>query len=103
MPPQQRRRSRRERHVNVFVQENAPTGREEYEAEDALDTAAEDDAAEGRQVTAARQRRLRAQRVARQTRARSEVFTKLAGKELRKMAVLSGGMLAVLIVLTLVM
>jgi hypothetical protein len=103
MPPQQRKRSRRDRHVNVFVQETAPTGREEYEAEDATVVADEDEAAAGKQASVVRQRRLPAQRVARQTRARSEVFTRLAGKELRKIGILSGGMLVVLIVLTFVM
>ena len=103
MPPQQRKRSRRDRHVNVYVQETAPTGREEYEAEDTAAGTDESPAAAGQQSAAVRQRKLRAQRVARQTRARSEVFTRLAGKELRKMGVLSGGMLIVLIVLTFVM
>ncbi|MDA0677572.1 MAG: hypothetical protein O2788_06150 [Chloroflexi bacterium] len=103
MPPQQRKRSRRDRHVNVFVQETAPTGREEYEAEDATAVADEDEAAAGQQAAVVRQRRIRAQRVARQTRVRSEVFTRLAGKELRKMGVLTGGMMVVLIVLSFVM
>jgi hypothetical protein len=103
MPSQQRKRSRRDRHVNVFVQETAPTGREKYEDEEGTTAAEEDEAEAGKQASVVRQRRLRAQRVAQQSRARSEVFTRLAAKELRKMGILTSGMLVVLIVLSFVM
>jgi hypothetical protein len=106
MPPRQRRRRRSDKHVNVFVQENAPKGREEIEDEDMLPgaVAGEGDEATGnKQLSVSRSRRLRAQRVARQTRARSEVFTRSIGSELRKLGVLSGGIVVILVVLSFVL
>lgn len=106
MPPRQKRRRHGDRHVNVFVQDAAPKGRAETdEAGDDESSAATGAAGESatratQAISASRARRLRAQRVARQTSARSDVFTRSMGKELRKLGVVSGGIAVILAVLT---
>ena len=100
MPPRPPRR-RRDRRTNVFVQENQPSGGIEYEDEP---EESEDQSAEGAPGSArARARRARAQRTARQSRARSEVFTRTLGKEMRKVGMLSGAIVITLVVLTFVL
>ena len=103
-----RQRKRRDRRTNVFVQEAAPKGREEIEDDDvssSADSADGDESAsgEGTAVATGRARKLRAQRVARQARVRSEVYTRSIGSELRKLGVLSGGIVVILVVLAFVL
>ena len=100
-----RQRNRRQRRTNVFVQQNAPRGQEELEDEIPGDVGEEDaDSGSGSgAVSTGRARRMRAQRVARQARVRSEVFTRSIGKELRKLGVLSGGIVVILVVLSFVL
>ncbi len=106
MPRQRRGRGRR---PNVFVQEAAPKGRDEIEEDAPIDADAADGdssnaaGAAGPAVSTGRSRRLRAQRNARQARVRSEVFTRSITKELRKLGVLSGGIVVILVVLTFVL
>ena len=103
MPRQRRRRDRR---TNVFVQEEAPRGREEIDEDAPVDLDGEDDdgdAAARAAVSTGRSRRLRAQRASRQARVRSEVFTRSISKELRKLSILSGGILVILVVLAFVL
>lgn len=104
MPATPKKRRRAGRHTNVFVQESAPSGREELAdsglLDDVEDEAAPDSSEAQLAVATSRTRKLRAQRVARQTRARSEVFTRSIGKELRKLGVLAGGIAVILVVLT---
>ena len=107
MPATPKKRRRADRHTNVFVQESAPSGREELANTGPLDDTGDEEApassATQLAVTTSRARRLRAQRVANQTRARSEVFTRSIGKELRKLGVLTGGIAVILVVLTFVL
>ena len=100
-----RQRSRRERRPNVFVQQSNPRGREEVEEDvpgDAVEGTTESSTGTAA-VSAGRTRRLRAQRAARQARARSEIFTRTVGGELRKLGILSGGIVVILVVLTFVL
>lgn len=109
MPPRPNKRRRGGRHTNVFVQESAPAGREELMAADEdgpVDATEEKGAAvagSAQAVSVSRARRLRAQRVAGHARARSEVFTRTIGKELRKLGILTGGIAVILVVLTFVL
>ena len=108
MPPRQKKRRRADRHVNVFVQESAPSGRDEMgDDDDALPAGSADDGAASVGATkiasASRTRRLRAQRVAGHARARSEIFTRSLGNELRKLGVLTGGIVVILVVLSFVL
>lgn len=101
-----RQRSRRQRRPNVFVQDTSPRGREEIDEEAPVVMDDLDDEAPAAAATAAsvgRSRRLRAQRASRQARVRSEVFTRSIGKELRKLGVLSGGIVVILVVLSFVL
>lgn len=103
MPRQRRRRDRR---TNVFVQENAPRGRDEIDEDAPVDMDDVDDdssAAAKTAVSVGRSRRLRAQRASRQARVRSEVFTRSITKELAKLGVLSGGIAVILVVLAFVL
>ena len=109
MPRQRRRRDRR---PNVFVQEESPRGREEIDEEAPVDDDGDESSsaatgsggsAGGTAVSTGRSRRLRAQRAARQARVRSEVFTRSIGNELRKLGMLSGGIVVILVVLTIVL
>ena len=109
MPRRTGRGHRRERRVNVFEQPEggrrtvedadlySDTPEAELQTEQAVD-------APSRQVAAvATNRRVRAQRVARQARARSDVFTRTLGTELRKIGILASAIVAVLIALTFVL
>lgn len=104
MPRQRKGRGRR---PNVFVQEATPRGRDEIDEEAPIDADAVADDSSGSASAAAvstgRLRRLRAQRAARQARVRSEVFTRSISKELRKLGVLSGGVVVILVVLSFVL
>ncbi len=103
--PRQRRRTTRK--TNVFVQEAAPRGRAELEDEDAIAAIAGDEeteeAAPGAAIATSRSRRLRSQRTSRQARARSEIFTRSIGKEMRKLGMLSGVIAVTLVVLSFVL
>lgn len=106
MPPKSRRSRRKQRRPNVFVQENQPQSVEEPELyDDGADAPDGDAAGETSAPAAAPQhtRRLRSQRIARQARARSEVFTRTLNVELRKMGILGAGILVTLAVLAVVL
>jgi hypothetical protein len=99
MPPRSSRGRRKDRHVNVFVQQDQPSGAEAFD--DSPDPIIDEDEADSAVV--ARPRRTRAQRVSRQARARSEVYTRTLGKEMRKVGILSGAIVITLVVLTFVL
>lgn len=99
MPPKSSRGRRKDRRVNVFVQENQPKPGDELDDEPLA--VAEDAAPEAvAGAASARGRRIRAQRASRQARVRSEVFTRTLGKELRKVGILTVGIGIALTVLT---
>ena len=109
MPSRPNRSRRKERRVNVFVQEDAPRGREALVDEDdadaaiALDESIENGTDNGAAVATARARRLRAQRVNRIARSRADIFTRTQGAEMRKFAILSAAIVAVMIALMFVL
>jgi hypothetical protein len=109
MPPRPKRRRRGDRHTNVFVQETAPSGRDELDDADeseplaATDETASADTGVAKAVSASRARRLRAQSVARQAHTRSDVFTRSLGRELRKLGVLSGSIAVILVIVSFVL
>jgi hypothetical protein len=108
MPSRPTRGRRRERHVNVFVQEEAPKGRSVIEDDSEVAAAVAEESGENgtsntAAVATARSRRLRAQRISRQVRARSDIFTRTQGAEMRKFAILSALIVAVMVALMFVL
>jgi hypothetical protein len=103
MPQKRSRGHRKEKRTNVFVQREAPRGREAAVEAPDDDVVAEVAVAPAVARSNTQARVARTRRLSRQNVARAEMFTRSVPRELRKFGVLAGGMAAALVVLTFVL